>query len=37
MSEQSMEVFRGLKSAEQKFDYFMLRMTAALFAYIGER
>ena len=37
MTKRSIEVFKTLKNSEQKFEYFMLGMTVALFAYIGEK
>lgn len=37
MSSKSDQVFHNLKSSEQKFEYFMLGVSVALFAYIGEK
>jgi len=37
MSSRSDQVFQNLKSAEQKFEYFILGVAVALFAYIGEK
>ena len=37
MSSKSEQVFHNLKKSEQKFEYFMLGITVALFAYIGEK
>jgi len=37
MAQRSLDVFKQLKEAEQKFDYFILGLTVALFAYIGEK
>ena len=37
MSSRSIEVFKNLQSAQQKFEYFIFGITVALFAYIGEK
>jgi hypothetical protein len=31
----SLEVFKGIREAQQKFDYFLLGLASALFAYVG--
>ena len=36
MEQRSLLVYKNLKAAQEKFDYFVLGMTAALFAYLGE-
>lgn len=33
----SVEVFKGLRDAQQKLDYFMLGLASALFAYVGAK
>ena len=33
----SIEIFKGIKDAEQKLDYFFLSLSCALFAYIGAQ
>ena len=33
----SIEVFKGLKEAQQKLDYFMLGLASALFAFVGGK
>ncbi|WP_435236383.1 hypothetical protein ACR30L_02015 [Psychromonas sp. PT13] len=35
MSDQSLEVWKNWKQAQQKYDYFLIGLAAALFAYVG--
>jgi hypothetical protein len=37
MTKRSEQVFKELTSSDQKFEYFVLGLTVALFAYIGEK
>ena len=37
MTTRSIEVFKSVTESQQKFDYFLLGLTTALFAYVGEK
>tara|TARA_Y100001956_G_scaffold79345_1_gene92366 strand:+ start:570 stop:1091 length:522 start_codon:yes stop_codon:yes gene_type:complete len=37
MDNEKLDLFKGIRDSQQKLDYFLLGLTSALFAYVGEK